>query len=265
VRLREALAQSINLIAVRVMTEVTPAAVVEFAHKLGITTELEPSLALALGASGVRPVELVNAYATFAAGGRFSPHRLVRAIYDSKGNKVKLPKPPQAEQVLKPQAAYIITSMLESVVKSGTAQAAKKLERPVAGKTGTSNQARDAWFVGYTAELVAGVWVGYDDHRPLGKGESGSKSALPIWIDFMQGASAGRPAVAFPVPSGIEHVSIDPATGKRAYEGQADAIDEVFIAGTAPTEVAQPKDVLDTTDFMIQQFGGGGAPAPAPK
>jgi len=128
--------------------------------------------------------------------------------------------------VLKPQAAYIITSMLESVVKSGTAQAAKKLERPVAGKTGTSNQARDAWFVGYTAELVAGVWVGYDDHRPLGKGESGSKSALPIWIDFMQSASAGRPAVDFPVPSGIEH---------------------------------------DTTDFMIQQLGGGGAPAPAPK
>jgi penicillin-binding protein 1A len=264
VRLRDALAQSINLIAVRVMTEVTPAAVVEFAKKLGITTELEPSLALALGASGVRPVELVNAYATFAAGGRFAPHRLIRAVYDAKGNKVKMPKPQPAEQVLRPQAAYVLTSMLQSVVKNGTAAAAKKLERPVAGKTGTSNNARDAWFVGYSAELVAGVWVGYDDHRPLGKGESGSKSALPIWIDFMQGATAGRPVVDFPVPSGIEHVSIDPATGKRAYEGQADALDEVFISGTAPTEVAQPKDVLDTDDFMREQLLGG-AVTPAPQ
>jgi penicillin-binding protein 1A len=263
VRLREALAQSINLIAVRVMTEVTPAAVVELARKLGITTELEPSLALALGASGVRPVELVNAYATFAAGGRFAPHRLIRAVYDAKGNKVKLPKLPAAAQVLKPQSTYVLTSMLESVVKSGTASAAKKLERPVAGKTGTSNNARDAWFVGYTAELVAGVWVGYDDHRPLGKGESGSKSALPIWIDFMQSASAGRPAVDFPVPSGIEHVAIDPKSGLRAYEGMPDAIDEVFVAGTAPTEMAQPKDVLDSTDFMMDQLGAG-APAPAP-
>jgi penicillin-binding protein 1A len=270
VRLREALAQSINLIAVRVMTEVTPAAVVELARKLGITTELEPSLALALGASGVRPVELVNAYATFAAGGRFAPHRLIRAVYDAKGHKVKLPKPPAAEQVLRPQAAYVLTSMLESVVKSGTATAAKKLERPVAGKTGTSNNARDAWFVGYTAELVAGVWVGYDDHRPLGKGESGSKSALPIWVDFMQSASAGRPAVDFPVPSGIEHVAIDPKSGLRAYEGMPDAIDEVFIAGTAPTEIARPKDVLDSTNFMMDQLGGGDptpppAPAPAPQ
>lgn len=262
VRLREALAQSINLVAVRVMTEVTPPAVVELAHKLGITTDLEPSLALALGASGVRPVELVNAYATFAAGGRFQPHRLVRAIYDSKGNKVKLPKPPPAAQVIKPQAAYVLTSMLESVVKTGTGQAAKKLNRPVAGKTGTSNQARDAWFVGYTAELVAGVWVGYDDHRPLGKGESGSKSALPIWVELMQSASEGRPAVDFPVPSGIEHVAIDPETGKRAYEGQADAIDEVFVAGTAPTETAQPKDVLGSSDFMMEQLGAGTATAP---
>jgi penicillin-binding protein 1A len=262
VRLRDALAQSINLIAVRVMTEVTPAAVVEFAKKLGITTELEPSLALALGASGVRPVELVNAYATFAAGGRFAPHRLIRAVYGAKGNKVKMPKPPAAEQVLRPQAAYVLTSMLESVVKSGTAAAAKKLQRPVAGKTGTSNQARDAWFVGYSAELVAGVWVGYDDHRPLGKGESGSKSALPIWIDFMQTATAGRPAVDFPVPSGIEHVSIDPATGKRAYEGQADALDEVFISGTAPTEVAPPKGVLDTGNFMMDQLVGGAPTTP---
>jgi penicillin-binding protein 1A len=153
--------------------------------------------------------------------------------------------------------------MLQSVVQSGTAQAAKKLERPVAGKTGTSNDARDAWFVGYTSELVAGVWVGYDDHRPLGKGESGSKSALPIWIELMQAASKGRPAVAFPVPPGVEHVAIDPVSGLRAYEGMPDAMDEIFVAGTAPVEVAQPKDALGTTDFMMDQLINT-APSPAP-
>ncbi len=254
VRLREALAQSINLIAVRVMTEMTPVAVVDFARKLGITTALDPSLALALGASGVRPIELVNAYASFAAGGRFAPHRIVRAIYDSHGRSVKLGKPAPASQVLRPAAAYVLTSMLQSVVQSGTAQAAKKLERPTAGKTGTSNDARDAWFVGYTSELVAGVWVGYDDHRPLGKGESGAKSALPIWIDFMRSATKGRPAVAFPVPAGVEHVAIDPASGLRAYAGMPGAMDEVFVEGTAPTKMAQPKDALGTTDFMMDQL-----------
>jgi penicillin-binding protein 1A len=263
VRLREALAQSINLVAVRVMTEVTPAATIDFAKKLGITTELEPTLSLALGASGVRPIELVNAYATFAAGGRFAPHRLVRAIYDSHGKPVKLKKPAPPLQVVKPATAYVLTSMLKSVIESGTAQSAKKLERPAAGKTGTSNNARDAWFVGYTAELVAGVWVGYDDHRPLGKGESGSKSALPIWIELMQDAVAGRPKVEFPMPAGVERVKIDPATGLRAYEGMEGAIEEVFVAGTAPVEFAPPKDALGTNDFLMQQLSaGGGSPTP---
>jgi penicillin-binding protein 1A len=263
VRLREALAQSINLVAVRVVSDLTPQRVVDFAKQLGIRTELDPSLALALGASGVRPLELVNAYATFAAGGRFSPARIVKRIRDAAGKDVALPRREPTRDVLSPASAYVLTSMLTSVVKTGTAKAAgSALKRPIAGKTGTSNKARDAWFVGYTPELVAGVWVGYDDLRPLGRGESGASTALPIWIDAMKTAIGNRPAVDFPMPKGVVTAKIDPKSGKLAYENQADAIEEVFLEGTLPIDVATPPDVADTDTFLMEQLGGGQATAP---
>jgi penicillin-binding protein 1A len=262
VRLREALASSINLVAVRVVSDLTPQRVVEFGKKLGITSELDPSLALALGASAVRPIELVNAYATFAAGGRYAPWRLVKRIRDAQGKDVALPPSAAASNVMDPASAYVLTSMLQSVVTSGTGKGALVLKRPVAGKTGTSNRARDAWFVGYTPELVAGTWVGYDDLRPLGRGEAGGATALPIWIDVVKAAVGGKPAVAFPMPKGVVTAKIDPKTGKLAYENQPDAIDEVFLEGTVPTDVATPPDVVDSSAFMLEQLGGS-APAPA--
>jgi penicillin-binding protein 1A len=139
VRLREALAQSINLVAVRVTAEVTPQAVVNFAKQLGITSELDPSLALALGASGVKPIELVNAYATFAAGGNYEPARLITRMRDPSGKEVRMPER-RPVQVLSPAGAYLITSMMTSVVQGGTGKAAMALQRPIAGKTGTSNK-----------------------------------------------------------------------------------------------------------------------------
>ncbi len=255
-RLRSALAQSINQVAVRVMEEVTPPEVVTFAQACGITTALEPSLALALGASDVRPIELVNAYATFAAGGRWQPTRLVARIVGPSGREVALPEREPPRDVMTPAEAYVLTSMMTSVVEQGTAQRARTLRRSLAGKTGTSNDARDAWFVGFSPELVAGVWVGFDDRRSLGRRESGARSALPIWIDVMRVASEGRPQVGFPVPSGVVTARIDPRTGLLAYEGQQDAIDEVFLEGTAPTESATPPDVLDPNAFIMEQFGG---------
>jgi penicillin-binding protein 1A len=261
VRLREALAQSINLVAVRVVSELTPQSVVDFARKLGITSELDPSLALALGASGVRPIELVNAYATFAAGGEYAPVRLLRRIRDPDGHDVKLKARVAPQEVLSTAGAYLITSMMTSVVQGGTGKAALSLKRPLAGKTGTSNKARDAWFIGYTPEIVAGVWVGFDDLRPLGSRESGANSALPIWIDFMKGLLKDRPPVDFPMPSGLMLTKIDPKSGKLAYEGQPDAIDEVFLEGTEPSEVATPPDVVDTGTFMMEQLGEGTAEA----
>ncbi len=255
VRLRYGLAQSINSVAVRVMDELGPQAVVDFAKQLGITTPLEPSLALALGASEVRLSELTNAYATFAAGGRFAPLVLVKRIVDGKGKLVKLQRPQPARDVLTPAEAFVATSLMRSVVEEGTAAKAKALGRQAAGKTGTSNRARDAWFVGFTTQLVAGVWVGYDDHRPLGSKESGARSALPIWIDVMKAAHGKAPSEDFPMPSGVAMARIDPASGKLAYDGQTDAMNEYFLEGTLPSETALPPDVVDPSTFMMEQLG----------
>ncbi len=258
VRLRVALARSINLVAVRVIERLGPQRVADFARRLGITTELEPTLALALGASGVRPIELVGAYATFAAGGRWAPWRLWRRVEGPDGRRIRLPSREPPRDVLGPVEAYVVTSMLQSVVKEGTARAARRLRRPAAGKTGTTNRAKDAWFVGYTPELVAGVWVGFDDGRPLGRRESGGRTALPIWLQLMEAAERGRPVVDFPRPAGVVTARIDPATGKLAYEGQPDAIEEVFVEGTVPSEVAPRPDEVDPDSLLL-----GGSPSSA--
>src|SRR5690606_26858766 len=179
VRTRVALAKSINLVAVRVMEQVGPERVVAFARELGITSPLDPSLALSLGASEVKPIELVNAYATFAAGGRFEAPRLIVSVEGPGGATIPLPAAEPARDVLSPAEAYVAPGMLPGVGTDGTASAAAALRRPVAGKTGTSNEARDAWFVGYTAQLACGVWVGFDDRRPLGRREGGGRSAAP--------------------------------------------------------------------------------------
>ncbi|MFI5305706.1 MAG: penicillin-binding protein 1A [Polyangiales bacterium] len=259
VRLRVAVAQSINLVAVRVMNDLGPQKVVAFAKQLGITTPLDPSLALALGASEVRPIELVNAFTSFDAGGHFAPYRIVSAIRDHNGKAQPLPETDAPRQVLRAETAYVLTSVLRSVVEDGTGKLARKLGRPAAGKTGTSNDARDTWFVGYTPELVCGVWVGYDDHRPLGKGETGGKAAVPIWVDVMRAALGDRPAVEFPVPEGIDRVMIDPKTGLRAYQGMPNAFEEVFLAGSAPSETAPSPDTLDSGSFVMEQLGGRAA------
>lgn len=253
-RLRDALANSVNQVAVRVIEQLTPESIVPFAQQLGVTSHLDPSLALALGASEVRPIELCNVYASFAAGGQWAPYRIITRIEDSDGHVVPLPDAEPPREPMTPAEAYVLTSMLTSVVTSGTAQAAQALHRPIAGKTGTSNSARDAWFAGYTPDTVAVVWVGFDDMRALGRRESGARSALPIWMDVVRHATAGRPAVAFPEPPGVAHVRIDPATGLLAYEGQTDAIDEVFVEGTQPTETAREAGVLDPSAFLMQQF-----------
>jgi penicillin-binding protein 1A len=253
-RLRDALANSVNQVAIRVIEELTPEAVVPFAHELGISSELDPSLALALGASEVRPVELANVYATLASGGRWSPYRIITRVEDASGAEVALPAAEASRDPLTPAEAYVVTSMLTSVVTVGTARAALSLHRPIAGKTGTSNDARDAWFAGYTPDLAGVVWVGFDDHRALGRRETGARTALPIWIDVMEHATEGRPAVDFAEPSGIVRVRIDPRTGLLAYEGQEDAIEEIFVEGTQPTEIAREPGVLDPTSFLMEQF-----------
>jgi penicillin-binding protein 1A len=250
VRLRYALAKSINTVAIRVIHEVTPPRVVEMAHALGIDEDLPAELSLALGSGVVTPIEFANAIATFPAEGRYAPPVVIQSI-DGKPEPAVEPK-----QVLRPEIAFLIASMMRSVVEEGTATPVKKLGREIAGKTGTSNSAKDAWFIGFTPDLLAGIWVGFDDMRPLGKGEAGGKAAVPIFVDFMKTALKGRPPRTFTPPPGVVTVRIDKRTGLLAAPGEAESetMDEVFLEGTAPTETAPAPGEVDPSTFMIEQM-----------
>ena len=237
---RTAIAESDNSAADKLIDEVGAANVVEWAHALGITTPLQPTPSLALGAYEVIPIELCNAYVTFANGGEFELPKLVTRIVAPGGKVLSLPAPPPVRRVLSADEAYLITSLLRGVVERGTAQRAKSLARPLAGKTGTTNLAKDTWFVGYSTDIAAAVWVGYDDALPLGWGEAGAATALPAWMSFMKVASAGKPPTEFPKPGSIVTANVDPATGLLPYPGQTDAIEEEFLDGTVPTDVAKP-------------------------
>ncbi|HKQ68562.1 MAG TPA: PBP1A family penicillin-binding protein [Polyangiaceae bacterium] len=264
-RLREALAHSVNVAAVHVLQDVGPANVVSWANALGIQSKLGADLSLALGSYEVTPYEMVSAYSALAAGGMYEAPVLVTRIAGPDGALLTLPLRPPARRVMGEAEAYLTTSLLTSVVDHGTAASAKSLGRPVAGKTGTSNQAKDAWFVGYSSDIVCATWTGFDDGRPLGTREAGATAALPAWIAFMRGAHEKRPATEFPRPAGIVTVRIDPKTGLRAYEGEEDAIDEVFLEGTEPQAVSTPDAGAPDGDHVMPGAGlseDGGATIP---
>jgi penicillin-binding protein 1A len=239
-RLREALAHSVNVAAAWTLEKVGPSNVVAYAHALGIESKLGADLSLALGAYEVTPREMAAAYATLAAGGVYDAPVLVTKIVGPNGAEVALPPRPPARRVMDEAEAFVVTDLLTSVVKTGTGVKARSLGRPIAGKTGTSNQSKDAWFVGYSTDIACAVWTGYDDPAPLGAGEVGATAALPAFVDFMREAHKGRPVADFAVPPGVVRVKIDPESGLRAPPDDDAAIDEVFLAGTEPTEVATP-------------------------
>jgi penicillin-binding protein 1A len=243
---RTAIAESDNAAADKLIDEVGAANVVEWARALGITTDLQPTPSLALGAYEVIPIELCNAYVTFANGGEFELPKLVSRIVGPGGKVLTLPAAPPPRRVLSPEEAYLITSLMRGVVEHGTAQRARSLGRPLAGKTGTTNLAKDTWFVGFSTELAAAVWVGYDDALPLGWGEAGATTALPAWMSFMKVAHDKKPPTEFSKPAAIVTVNVDPATGLLPYPGQDNAIEEEFLDGTVPTEVAKPDAGADS-------------------
>jgi penicillin-binding protein 1A len=234
-------------VAIKLLADVGLNAVRDLAVRAGITSDLPDTLelSLALGANTVSPLELANAYSTFVAGGQRGDPRLISAYGDE-----AIPTP-ELEQKIRPETAYITVSLMRSVVEAGTARAAgAKLLRPTAGKTGTSNGSRDAWFVGFTPELLAAVWVGFDDSKSLGHGEAGGRTALPLWINFMTKALNGRPVRDFSQPPGIVVVQIDPATGLLPAPG-TEGVNEFFIDGTAPTESAAAPGESSNPDQML--------------
>jgi penicillin-binding protein 1A len=239
-RLREALANSVNVVAVRVLEDVGPANVVQWGASLGIKSILKPDLSLALGSYEVQPIELCGAYATFAAGGEYEEPRLITRIVGPDGKDIPLPPLPPPRRVLDDAESYVVTSMLGSVIDHGTGVRARELHRPLAGKTGTSNQSKDTWFSGYSTEIAASVWIGYDDGKPLGGIETGGTTALPAWVDFMRAAHEHKPPSEFPRPPGVVTVSIDKQTGRLPYADDPNVMDEVYLAGTEPTEIGAP-------------------------
>jgi penicillin-binding protein 1A len=238
ISVRRALAVSNNEAAVQLLQVDGPAQVVDFARELGIESKLGADLSLALGSYEITPLEMANAFATFASGGIYMEPRLVASVRSPHDQEpVSQPLTP-ARKVLEPDEAYLITSLLESVVKSGTGQRAQQIGYPVAGKTGTTNESKDAWFVGYSTDVAVAVWIGFDDALPLGEAEEGARTALPAFVDFMTQAHEGRPRTEFPKPSGIVVASVDPETGLLPRPGQTDALSEEFLDGTVPVQVA---------------------------
>ncbi len=246
VSLRDALAHSHNLATVRLLDKVGVKDVIEFAKTVGITSPLAADLSLGLGSSSLGLMELTSAYGVLLnQGSRAEPYAIL-SVKDNAGTVLEQAVP-QAIPVISKETAYLITNMMEDVIQKGTGQAAKVLGRPIAGKTGTTDDFINAWFIGGAPNLVTGIYVGFDDRRSLGETESGAHAALPIWINFMQVALKPLPVMAFTIPEGVTFVKVDPATGLlEGEEGQASTV-ELFTKGSEPTQATQRR--LDPIDF----------------
>ncbi len=235
--LRQALAYSNNVITVKLLEAIGVPYFTEFAGNLGLPLHAGNGLSLALGTEEVSLQDLISAYEPLAHGGLRAKARTIIRIYDRK-RRAWTENPPSLTQVLSPATAFVTTQMLKDVMFYGTAKSLEKFgrERPSAGKTGTTDDYRDAWFIGYTPQLITGVWVGYDKPRPGGKGFTGGAVAAPIWGQFMRSVLAARPAADFPKPEAVVSVSIDPATGYLATPGCPAQREEYYLEGTEPTE-----------------------------
>ncbi len=261
---RTGLIRSRNIVTVKILKDIGVDYVVDYARRLGILSPLNKDLSLALGSSGVSLLELTTAYATFDNLGRRVTPILVTRVEDAAG-RVLESNGPRVEQAIDPASACIMSHLLREVVEGGTGWRAKYLGRPAAGKTGTTNNYMDAWFVGFTPRLVAGAWLGFDDERSLGKGEVGGLAAAPVWLEFMRRAQEGQPAEDFPVAPGVVFARIDPHSGLLAAVNSEDGVFECFKEGTAPTEHASPyQGQEEQEDFfrrdMDEEAPGAGPP-----
>jgi penicillin-binding protein 1A len=248
--LREALAQSRNVVTVKILQDIGVDYTIDYARKLGITSDLTRTLSLALGSSGVSLLELTRAYSVFANQGYLLEPVFTVKIVDRDGEVLE-EAAVDRRQVIEKDTAFLMTSLMESVVQHGTGQRVKALGRPSAGKTGTTNDMYDAWYIGYTPDMVTGAWVGFDIEAPLGKAETGASAAIPLWLGFMKRALTGVPVRNFEPSEGVVFAKIDAETGLLSVPESRKTIFECFKDGTVPVEYSKrPGEVKETEDYF---------------
>ena len=253
--LRFGIEVSRNVMTVRLANDIGMPLVAEYAKRFGVYDDMPPFLSFALGAGETTLLRMTSAYSMFANGGKRIRSTLIDRIQDRRGVTIYRHDDRQCqgctadrwnnqdepilidrrEQVLDPMTAYQITSMMEGVIQRGTATVIKELNRPLAGKTGTSNEEKDAWFMGFSPDLTVGVYLGYDNPKPMGRGATGGQMSAPVFRDFMRVALADKPPTPFRVPTGIKLIRVDSKTGLRAGAGGGGIL-EAFKPGTAPPE-----------------------------
>ncbi|MHB8763374.1 MAG: penicillin-binding protein 1A [Deferrisomatales bacterium] len=255
--LRKALGLSRNIPTVRLMERVGKTKVDAVARRLGLEGPLGDGLASSLGVGGATLLELTRAYAALPSGGLLPEIHLVKAVYGPDGRNLWA-TPAAPRRVLDPAVAGVGADMLRAVVEAGTGQRARALPFVVAGKTGTTDDQRDAWFVGFSSRLALGAWVGCDDNTPLGDGETGARAALPIWIDVMLASAAAGPPPPWAVPPGLDFVELDLVSGLRATPRCAETAYGAFARGSAPTRPCEREAFQ--WNHLAGQFGLGGHP-----
>jgi penicillin-binding protein 1A len=231
---RQSLEQSRNVPTVKLLEDIGVKYTVGYARRFGFESELTPTLSLALGASGVSLLELTRAYSVFANQGMLLEPVLVERVLDREGRTIYVAQP-EKRQAISPQIAFVMANLLKGVVENGTGRGLQIPGRAIAGKTGTTNDLRDAWFIGFSSQLTCGVWVGRDDNESLGSKETGGRAAGPIWKEFMQKAMASLIPADFPPPEGVVFTRVDKDSGQSSPAG----FFEAFREGTQPDSGAQ--------------------------
>lgn len=253
--IRKALEHSRNVVTVKLLKKIGIKKAIKMARKLGIESPLDEDLSLSLGSSSISLMEATSAYGVFASGGGLNKPVAIRYIADYEGNLLEEAEP-QGQQVLSEGISCQMTKILQGVVERGTGWRAKSLGRPLAGKTGTSNKYVDAWFIGFSPSIVTGVWTGFDEPRTMGKLETGSRAASPIWVKFMKEALKNTPIEDFTIPKDVIAVSIDAESGMLATHECEHIIKEYFLADKAPTQPCD-KHQPSMQKFLQVDLAGG--------
>ncbi len=248
---RYALVKSRNVVTIKIVQDIGIDYVIQYARRLGITSPIERYLSMSLGSSGISLLELVKAYSVFLNLGYLVEPVFITRIVDRDGSIIEQSDMIR-KRVIEMSTAYIITNIMESVVKSGTGRRIRALGRPAAGKTGTTNNLNDALFMGYTPRYTTGVWVGFDREKALGRGETGSRAASPIWLEYMKEALEGKSVRTFNVPEGVVFAKVDARTGLLPSAASKKVIFECFKEGTVPIQHTPEEDAVTTSDDLFK-------------